>query len=324
MLTAEVMERYGLARDWRAAGFYETETHRQIARALRGGLGSGRLIAIAGPVGVGKTMFLHRLQREITKERKIIVARSLAVDKARTTVPTLITALFYDLTRDKEPRIPAQGERRERELQKLVSLAGKPVALFVDEAHDLHPKTLNGLKRLMEVIAQGGGVLSVVLTGHPKLRNDLRRPVMEEVGYRTDVLSLDGLADETRPYLDWLLGECAAKGAKVEAMMAPDALDLLAARLATPLQIGEHLTRAFEEGFRLGQKPVTADIVAATLAPDFDALEPRLTRQGYTVKALAEQFNARPGEIRHLLDGRLETGRTRELADMMRAAGLSM
>lgn len=324
MLTAEIMERYGLARDWRAAGFYETEAHRQIARALRGGLGSGRLIAIAGPIGVGKTMFLHRLQREITKERKIIVARSLAVDKARTTVPTLITALFYDLSRDKEPRIPAQGERRERELQKLVSRAGKPVALFVDEAHDLHPKTLNGIKRLMEVIAQGGGVLSVVLAGHPKLRNDLRRPVMEEVGYRTDVLGLDGLADETRAYLDWLLGECAARGAKVDDMITPDALDILAARLTTPLQICEHLSRAFEEGFRLGQKPIGPDIVAATLAPDFDDLEPRLTRQGYTVKALAEQFGAKPGEIRRLLDGHLEVGRTRELADMMRTAGLPM
>ncbi len=324
MLTAEIMERYGLARDWRAAGLYETETHRQIARALRGGLGSGRLIAIAGLIGVGKTMFLNRLQREITKEKKIIVARSLAVDKARTTVPTLITALFYDLSRDKEPRIPAQGERRERELQKLVSRAGKPVALFVDEAHDLHRKTLNGIKRLMEVIAQGGGVLSVVLAGHTKLRNDLRRPVMEEVGYRTDVLSLDGLADEARAYLDWLLGECAAKGAKVDDMIAPDALDVLAARLTTPLQICEHLGRAFEEGFRLGQKPIGADIVAATLAPDFDDLEPRLTRQGYTMKALAEQFGARPGEVRRLLDGHLEVGRTRELADMMSTAGLPM
>ena len=60
-------------------------------------------------------------------------------------------------------RIPAQGERRERELRKLVRRAGKPVALFVDEAHDLHSRTLSGLKRLMEVIGRGGGNLSVVL-----------------------------------------------------------------------------------------------------------------------------------------------------------------
>jgi type II secretory pathway predicted ATPase ExeA len=28
--------------------------------------------------------------------------------------------------------------------------------VFVDEAHNPHPKTLTGLKRLMEVIADGG------------------------------------------------------------------------------------------------------------------------------------------------------------------------
>ena len=61
------------------------------------------------------------------------------------------------------------------------------MALLVDEAHDLNGNTLTGLKRLMEVAEDGGGRLSVVLAGHPKLRNDLRRPTMEEIGYRTDI-----------------------------------------------------------------------------------------------------------------------------------------
>ena len=135
MLNAEIMARYALAKDWRSAGFHETENHRQIGRAVRAGLGSGRLIAITGPIGVGKTV---------------------------TTVPTLIAALFYDLSPEKDLKIPTQGEKRERELRKLVLRGGKPVALFIDEAHDLHSRTLNGLKRLMEVIARGGGSLSVV------------------------------------------------------------------------------------------------------------------------------------------------------------------
>ena len=52
----------------------------------------------------------------------------------------------------------------------------------------------------------------------------------------------------------------------------------------------------------MGRKSITGDIVAATLAPDFDALEPRLTRQGYSVKLLAEHFHARPAEIRRFLN----------------------
>ena len=46
------------------------------------------------------------------------------------------------------------------------------MVLFVDEAHDLHHKTLSGLKRLREVAADGG-VLSIMLAGHPRLRNAL-------------------------------------------------------------------------------------------------------------------------------------------------------
>ena len=68
----------------------------------------------------------------------------------------------------------------------------------------------------MEVIARGGGNLSVVLIGHPKLRNDLRRPTMEEISHRTDVLSFEGLGEETRAYLDWLLGECTSDGVDVD------------------------------------------------------------------------------------------------------------
>ena len=324
MLNAEIMAQYSLAKDWRSAGFYETENHRQIGRAVRAGLGSGRLIAITGPVGIGKTIFLHRLQDEIASENKVKVAESLSVDTDRTTVPTLIAALFYDLSREKEVTIPAQGEKRERELRKLVLRFGKPVALFIDEAHDLHGRTLNGLKRLMEVIARGGGSLSVVLIGHPKLRNDLRRPSMEEIGHRTDILSFEGLGEDARAYLDWLLGECTEVDTDAGARIEPAALDVMAMRLNTPLQFAEHLNRAFEAGFRTGQKPVTAEIVTATLAPDFDDLEPRLTRPGYSPQVLADQFHAKPSESRRFLNGQLDAGGTRELADRMRAVGLAL
>jgi type II secretory pathway predicted ATPase ExeA len=103
------------------------------------------------------------------------VSRSLSVDKAKISVPLLLAALFYDLTPEKTVKISSQSERRERDLQELFRRAKKPVALFIDDAHDLHPKTLTALKRLIELVAEGGGQLSIVLVGHPKLKNDLRR-----------------------------------------------------------------------------------------------------------------------------------------------------
>lgn len=321
MLT-EVMEHFGLAKDLLAAGYYETEQHRQLAKEVRAAILAGRLVAVAGIVGSGKTVMLRRLQEDLAREGKVIVSKSLSVDKDRTTIPTLITALFHDLSPDKDPKIPTLGEKRERELQQLIRRGRKPVALFVDEAHDLHGKTLIGLKRLMEVVADGGGMLSVVLVGHPKLRNDLRRPTMEEIGYRTAIFEFEGMTNHQVPYIRWLLGTCAAEGTAIGDMIEDAALDLLASRLKTPLQIEQHLALAFEEAFRVGERPVTCQVIETVLSRHLDDLEPRLTRHGYTVRALAEQFSAKPAEIRQLFRGELNPARTQELSQRMLAAGL--
>jgi type II secretory pathway predicted ATPase ExeA len=176
-----------------------------VLRDVRAAILGGRLVALTAVIGSGKTILSRRLRAELEREGRVIVSRSLTVEKAKITVPLLISALFYDLTPDKTVTISSQSERRERELQELFRRAKKPVALFVDDAHDLHPKTLVALKRLTEVVVEGGGQLSVVLLGHPKLKNDLRRPQMEEIGDRTTVFEFGGLRDRQRDYIDWVL-----------------------------------------------------------------------------------------------------------------------
>src|SRR4029453_18436623 len=115
-----------------------------------------------------------------------------------------------------------------------------------------------------------------VLAGHPKLANDLRRPVQEEIGARTTVLTLEGIKGHQRGYITWLLEQCAA-GVDPTDVLMPEALELLAERLMTPLQIEHYLTRALEQAYRVGEKPVTPAIVTMTLAPDMHGLEPTLT-----------------------------------------------
>jgi type II secretory pathway predicted ATPase ExeA len=99
--------------------------------------------------------------------------------------------------------------------------------LFIDDAHDLHSKTLIGLKRLIEVIRDSGGMLSVVLAGHPKLKNDLRRSSMEEIGSRATIFELEGLGNEKRKYLKWLLAQSVAPKTKIENVITDDAVTML-------------------------------------------------------------------------------------------------
>lgn len=321
-MRVEVMQHYGLTQPLDQAGYYETDHHKQLLKDIKGAINDGRLVAVCGVVGSGKTVTLRRLQQILKDENRISVAKSLSVEKHSIKLGTLITALFYDLAQDKQVQIPKQGERRERELQELVKKGKRPVALFVDEAHDLNGNTLTGLKRLMEVVEDGGGRLSVVLAGHPKLRNDLRRPTMEEIGYRTDIFTLDGIAGSQREYIAWLLGACTAGKTDPASILTEDALDMLATKLRTPLQVQLHLTLALEAGYQTGEKPVTVALVESVLSRKLDDLEPTLTRHGYRLKDMVEQFDAKPAEIRALFNNQLDPARTAELRDRILAAGL--
>ncbi|MEJ2326452.1 MAG: hypothetical protein P8Y25_06350 [Chromatiaceae bacterium] len=222
--------------------------------------------------------------------------------------------------RSQDFKVPTQPEKRERKLVEVIARRRKAIALFIDEAHDLHHKTLVGLKRLIELVQNSGGTLSVVLVGHPKLRNDLRRPAPEEIGARTALLWLDGIKGQERAYVEWLLAQCS----KLEAteILTEEAVERLETGLSTPLQIEQCLTLAFEAAYQVGQKPVTVEVIESVLAADLDAMEATLTRYGYNTRALAELLDVRPAEIRASLHGQLAPGRTQELHAQLLAAGL--
>jgi hypothetical protein len=99
-------------------------------------------------------------------------------------------------------------------------LVSKPVVLFVDETHD-PSQNPDRLKRLCEVVADGGGVLSIVLADHPKLRNALLRPNMEETGFRFAVFPFEGMAAHQAAYIAWLLECCLPESVDAAAIIEP-------------------------------------------------------------------------------------------------------
>ena len=73
---------------------------------------------------------------------------------------------------------------------------------------------------------------------------------MEEIGFRTDTFSLDGVTGSQREYVHWLLSACTQSPAGAEAILTEDAIDLLASRLRTALQIEWHLAQALEADYQ--------------------------------------------------------------------------
>src|SRR5271165_5082717 len=150
-MLSDVRNYYGLARDFAPTGYFETEHSEQIVRELKLEIKTGKLLALSGIVGCGKTTMLRRIQEALSQDKDILASKSLSLEKSQISLATLIMALFYDLATEKDFKIPTQPERRERALRDLIKKRQKPIALFIDDAHDLHSKTLIGLKRLIGV-----------------------------------------------------------------------------------------------------------------------------------------------------------------------------
>lgn len=323
-MRVDVMKHYGLTMPLSQAGYYETTYNQQLMSDIRSAILDGRLVALSGVIGIGKTVMLERIRQVLEEEKHVIVSQSFAIDKRSIKLSTLITALFYDLSGDKQMRVPTDIETRDRQLHELIKKRKRPVALFVDEAHDLNTYTLISLKRLIELARSGGGGgrLSVVLAGHPKLKNDLRRPTMEEIGHRATLFSLDGITGSQREYIYWLLETCSEGQVEPESILSEDAIYLLASKLRTPLQIEEYLMQALNAGYQTGERPVSVDIINTVLTRHSDDIEVTLTRNGYRIKGLAEQFDVKPTEIRALFTQALDPVRTSELREKMLKAGL--
>jgi len=118
------------------------------------------------------------------------------------------------------------------------------------------------------------------------------------------------------------LGTCAADKKEAETILTVEAIDVLASLLGTPLQIQMHLNLALEASYQSGERPVSVEVMESVLSRQIDDLEPTLTRHGYSIKDLVEQFDSKAGEIKALFNNTLDATRTGALREKMLRAGL--
>jgi hypothetical protein len=140
---------------------------------------------------------------------------------------------------------------------------------------------------------------------------------------RPDKFSLAGFAGSQREYIYWLLGTCAEGKVEVESILTEDTIDLLATKLRTTRQVEQYLRQTLEAGYQTGEMPVSVDIINTVLTRHSEDIESTLTRNGYRIKDLFEQFDAKPSKIKALFTQALDPIRTAELREKMLAAGLS-
>lgn len=319
----EVMNFFRLNKEFRNIDYFDTEKARLLCKEVQTLIESrGQLIALTGIIGSGKTTLCENIRQAAQRTNKVMISNSWAVEKNKVSIGTLMAALSADLSSDKKSKLPNRAEERERKLCELIKKKGKPVALFIDESHELNSKTLFGLKKLIEVVSLNGGNLSIVLVGLPKLTITLKNPSFEEIGTRIKQLTVDVVSGQEKEFITWMLEQCIKPKIKPSDVFEQAAINLLAEKLRTPLQICYYAWQSLEIAHKIGERPVSVSTVRTVLAPNLNALEVNLVRQGFSEKVLSELLDIKPREVRAFLKGQLPHSRTEELHYQLLCLGI--
>ncbi|MBM4384103.1 MAG: AAA family ATPase [Deltaproteobacteria bacterium] len=232
------MEPFGVTSD---PAFYVPRLGTEAAlTALREGFASGKRISVlTGPPGLGKTMVLHVLARDLTNARSRFLPYSALAPE---------DLAHFALA----PGEQAEGESALAALARLAKKEGaRPLVLLVDDAGALPPETSRSLRQLADSL---GGALRVVAAIGNEARQGaamaafgeglhhvrLKQPMLDrEVGvYVRRRLELAGAApDALHPQqIEWLATESGG---------VPRVINTLAARLLqTAVEIGSDVATA--------------------------------------------------------------------------------
>ena len=262
-----IRRRFGLPADpWGAAPTLDSADAIRAGHLVHAAADAKIMVSIHGARGAGKSQAV----RAVVGRMKVRLVEPLRLDRERLTLGDIQCALVRELS-DETAR--HSGEARSGQTRRVLAAPSDrgPVLLWIDDAHLLHPSTLKGCKRLLEVRWQGRGpLLGIVLTGQAD-----RTEAVPEVGLRSDRVQLAGLTvPEAARAIRTAIGdriEPAAVSAIAESDAARNWLELQAlvdACLAGAAGRGEDRITAGAVQAALGPAPA---VEAPTPAPASDA-----------------------------------------------------
>jgi general secretion pathway protein A len=159
-----------------------------------------RLILITGDVGVGKTILIHALLKDLTEKIK-----TAFVFNPRLDFKNLLQTIFQELDiplREKGADVPALMLQFTQYLQERLA-RDEIVTLIIDEAQSLDEKVLEEVLRLATLDSPAAKALQVLLVGQPELEENLDsprlRPYREKIAIHGQVRPLT--REEGRGYI---------------------------------------------------------------------------------------------------------------------------
>lgn len=163
---------------------YESSVHEEAIAHLVYGLEQKEdIIFIAGDIGTGKTLALHRLLEQLSPS-----VQTVSINVTTIGFEELVRLILLKLDCGPETGKPIAGLLHQLE-QELIRLRkhGRSVLLVIDEAQNLSLESLESVRLLLNLAQPGGQVLQIVLTGQLGLKAKLETHQLRQLRQRIKV-----------------------------------------------------------------------------------------------------------------------------------------
>jgi len=240
---------------------YFSPAHREALASLFYGIDAGRgFLALIAEPGMGKTTLLFQLLKRLKGS-----VRSAFLFQTQCDSHELLRYLLDALGLDSRGQDLVQMHAHLNEFLYAEAVAGRRVAVFIDEAQNLSDTVLETVRLLTDFEAADRKLLQIVLAGQPELAHRLMRPGLAQLRQRISVVAgLERLpAAETFRYVNHRLQVAGYDGPE---LFTAAALTLIAERSeGIPRNINNICFNAMSLGCAMGCKKIEAQVVQEAL-----------------------------------------------------------
>src|SRR6266550_1919826 len=170
---------------------YFSPAHREALASLFYGIDAGRgFLALIAEPGMGKTTLLFQLLKRLKGS-----VRSAFLFQTQCDSHELLRYLLDALGLDSRGQDLVQMHAQLNEFLYREAVAGRRVAIFIDEAQNLSDTVLETVRLLTDFEAADRKLLQIVLAGQPELGHRLMRPGLAQLLQRHVIGLRDGVQE---------------------------------------------------------------------------------------------------------------------------------
>lgn len=256
---------------------------RYVRESMYSAAREGGFVAIVGESGSGKSTLRRDLHERIARDSaqvQIIEPYIIGMEdndmKGKTLRASHIGEAIMEALAPAE-KISKSPERRFQQVHQVLresSRSGFSNVLLIEEAHSIPIPVLKHLKRFYELEDGFRKLLSIILIGQTELAQKLdeRNPAVREVVQRCELVTLQPLDEDLKPYLQ---ARFKRFGRDLSEFMDDTAIEAVRTKLSGParrpgqrtfsllypLAVGNVVTASLNAAAALGIPKVTADLV---------------------------------------------------------------